>query len=435
MLSVHQHWDPLKTCIVGQCYPPEYFNYIENQKVRGVFHRIAEETEEDYQKLISVLEKFDVNVIRTDITDNPEDYMRPDGAMKSPPMVPRDYIAMVGDKFFMPGKNFGKNIDFENELKGILNASSLQARNMPDIHKDILQYVYDLTFPGRPVSTVTQVMLLKNLRGKDNYNVKQLLSQIDTEDLKNIIFQAHTNTIGKTSKYIHDDKTYPFKTLEKLLKDNGNEIIYDQYINTACMTRLGKDLIFGVGNILNKLNEENFQKKWERLFPDYNVKLINLPGHSDGSFCPVKPGLILSVKTADFYKDTFPGWEVVTIENQGNEAMRPWQKIKMKNYSRYWVPEAGEVFYDYVNEWMDDWVTYVEETIFDLNMLVIDEQNVICNNVNKKAFDAFERYGVTPHVVNFRHRYFWDGGLHCITSDIHREGEQKNYFPDRNLDQ
>ena len=75
---------------------------------------------------------------------------------------------------------------------------------------------------------------------------------------------------------------------------------------------------------------------------------------------------------------------------------------------------------------MDDWVGYVEETVFDVNMLVIDESNVIVNNYNKKAFDAFERYGITPHIINFRHRYFWDGGLHCMTSDISREGEQKS---------
>ena len=93
---------------------------------------------------------------------------------------------------------------------------------------------------------------------------------------------------------------------------------------------------------------------------------------------------------------------------------------------RYWVPDAGDDFYDYVNEWLDDWVTYVEETVFDINMLVIDEKNVIVNGFNKKAFDAFERHGITPHIVNFRHRYFWDGGLHCITSDLSREGEQKS---------
>tara|TARA_B100000945_G_scaffold243690_1_gene199914 strand:+ start:77 stop:1369 length:1293 start_codon:yes stop_codon:yes gene_type:complete len=426
MLSVHQHWDPLKVCAVGRCYPPEYFNYIQNSKVRGVFHRIAEETEEDYQKLISVLNKFDVKVIRTDITDNPEDYRRSDGTMMSPPMVPRDYTAMVGSKFFMPGKNFGKNIDIEWELKCIMNTSSLHMKNISDFHKDLLNYVYDLTFPGRPVSSSTQSMLLKTLRGMKAGAVGNILQAIDTEDLKNVIFQGHTNTIGKTSKYVHNDKTYPFKTLEKFVTDSGNEIVYDQYINSASMIRLGKDLYFALGNIISKMNEDNFMKKWKKLFPDYNIHPISTPGHSDGTMCPVKPGLILSLRDPEFYKESFPGWEVVTLEGESWHKVKPFMDRKVKTRGRYWVPDADDSFYDFVNEWMDDWVTYVEETVFDLNMLVIDENNVICNNVNEKAFDAFERHGITPHIVNFRHRYFWDGGLHCITSDISREGEQKS---------
>lgn len=430
MLSVHQHWDPLKVCAVGRCYPPEYFNYIQNSKVRGVFHRIAEETEEDYQKLISVLEKFDVKVIRTNISDNPADHMRFNGTMMPPPMVPRDYTAMIGNNFFLPGKNFGKNIDIELELKSLMSISSSNMRNVPDFHKELLQYVYDLTFPGRPVSSVTQAMLLKSLSGIKEGSVKTILQGIDTEDLKNVIFQGHTNTIGKTSKYVHDDKTYPFKTLEKFVKDNGNDIVYDQYINTASTTRVGKDLFFSLGNIINKINEDNFVKKWKKLFPNYNIHPVSIPGHGDGSFCPVKPGLIISLKDPEFYKDTFPGWEVVTLKGESWNKVKPFMKKKLKTRGRYWVQDAGDSFYDFVNEWMDDWVTYVEETVFDVNMLVIDEKNIICNNVNKKVFDAFERHGITPHIVNFRHRYFWDGGLHCITSDIHRDGERKDYFPD-----
>ena len=428
MISVHQHWDPLKVCAVGRCYPPEYFNYVQNLKVRGVFHRIAEETEEDYQKLISVLKKFGVKTIRTDISDNPEDHMRSNGSMSSPPMVPRDYTAMIGNKFFLPGKNFGKNIDFEFELKSLMSMSSSNMRNAPDFHKELLQYVYDLTFPGRPVSSVTQAMLLKSLKKMKLGEVKTILQGIDTEDLKNIIFQGYTNTIGKTSKYIHDDKTYPYKTLEKFVKDSGNEIVYDQYINTASTTRVGKDLFFSLGNIINKVNEDNFMKKWKKLFPDYNIHPLSIPGHTDGCFCPVKPGLILSLKGPEFYKDTFPGWEVVTLKGESWNKLRSFMNKKSKTRGRYWVPDAGDSFYDYVNEWMDDWVTYVEETVFDLNMLVIDEKNVIVNGHNKIAFDAFERYGVTPHVVNFRHRYFWDGGVHCITQDLYREGTMEDYI-------
>ena len=69
--------------------------------------------------------------------------------------------------------------------------------------------------------------------------------------------------------------------------------------------------------------------------------------------------------------------------------------------------------------------------MFDVNVLFINEQNVVVNNYNKEVFEAFDRHGITPHIINFRHRYFWDGGLHCITSDLNRVGEQKDYFPNR----
>ena len=424
MLSVHQHWDPLKVCVVGRCYPPHFFNYIQNLKTRDVFYRIAEETEEDFQKLISVLEKFDVKVIRTDISDNPEDYKRWDGSMKPPPMTPRDYTAMVGSKFFMPGENFGKNLDIKTELSDILNTSSLRMNSISDFGKELLKYVYDLTFPGRPVSPATQAMLLKSLSKKFG-KTKNLLDVIDIDDLKKVIFQGHTNTIGKVTKYEHDDNTYPFRTLEKFVKENGNEIVYDQYTNSASMIRIGKDLFFGVGNIINKLNEDKLMKKWKKLFPNYNYHTIDLPGHFDGHTMPIKPGLILSIKPPEFYKNLFPGWEVVTCSK---DTMMPWKKLKEKNKDRYWVPDAGDEFYDYVNEWMDDWVTYIKETIFDINLLVIDDKNIVCNTVQKKVFDVFERYDITPHVVNFRHRCFWDGGLHCMTSDINRVGVQQDFF-------
>ena len=73
----------------------------------------------------------------------------------------------------------------------------------------------------------------------------------------------------------------------------------------------------------------------------------------------------------------------------------------------------------------------MEETVFDVNMLIIDPKNVLVVNYNKALFECLERYGITAHVVPFRHRFFWDGGLHCVTSDLHREGQMKNYFLDQ----
>ena len=187
----------------------------------------------------------------------------------------------------------------------------------------------------------------------------------------------------------------------------------------------------GLSHIVWSLTEQFFSNK------NFNVLSIDLPGHADGSFCPVKPGLIVSLESPEYYRESFPGWEVVSLPGQSWSRVNPHLKNKERHKLRYWVPgeEENDAFHDYITEWMDDWVIYVEETVFDVNMLVIDEKNVICNNENEQVFEAFERHGITPHVINFRHRYFWDGGLHCITSDLHRDGTRQDYFPDREVDQ
>ena len=51
MYSVYQHWDKLKTCVVGKSYPPEFYSFIQNPKLRTLFEKIAAETEEDFIKL------------------------------------------------------------------------------------------------------------------------------------------------------------------------------------------------------------------------------------------------------------------------------------------------------------------------------------------------------------------------------------------------
>ena len=54
---------------------------------------------------------------------------------------------------------------------------------------------------------------------------------------------------------------------------------------------------------------------------------------------------------------------------------------------------------------------------------------------NKKILEAaiknpvqyiFKKHNIEPIIVPLRHRYFWDGGLHCSSCDIHRIGDQQS---------
>ena len=97
-LSVYQHWDPLNLCIVGQTYPPEYYQWITKPHVRKLFEKIAVETEEDYQLLISKLQEFGVKIVRPQVPTF-EDILI-GGRYMPPPMTPRDHMIMIGDVFY-----------------------------------------------------------------------------------------------------------------------------------------------------------------------------------------------------------------------------------------------------------------------------------------------------------------------------------------------
>ena len=429
MTSVYQCFDPLKVCIVGRSYPPEFYSGIENVKVRSAMERVAIETEEDYQKLISKLEEFNVEVLRLDVSDNIDDYKDHRGMMTAaPPMCPRDFSAMVGDTFYMPSENYGENFDVENLYLGMLNRQTKPNKVQEKREGVLAQYLEDLIQPGRPLS---QEAALKSFRRK--FDAVQcpwtFLQGIDREELEKVIIASETNTIGSNNKFPSNKRVYAWNSVREWLEKNNVPIVYDQYISSANCWRLGKDLFFNYVNIITKLNEESFQKKWRKLFPDYRVHGVDVPGHGDGSMHPVKEGLILAIGKEKFYKDFYPDWEVVKVQS-GWGQVKPFLKMKEKNRGRWWIKgeEENQDLIDYIDTWLDHWVTYVEETVFDVNVLPIDEQNCIVNGYNKNVFDAFDRHGITPHVINFRHRYFWDGGLHCITSDIHREGNMKTFW-------
>ena len=94
--SVYQHWDPLKVCIVGKSYPPEFYSWIKVPRVRSLFEKIAQETEEDFQKLIKKLQSFGVEVLRPDLPT--QTFLN--GKYVQPPMTPRDYMTMIGQTFY-----------------------------------------------------------------------------------------------------------------------------------------------------------------------------------------------------------------------------------------------------------------------------------------------------------------------------------------------
>jgi len=385
MYSVYQHWDPLKFCIVGRTYQPEFYSWIEHSQTRAIFEKLAEETEEDYQKLIRLLEnKFGVQTVRPQFPDDIND-LYIDGKWLQPPTAPRDYFIMIGDKFWIPEVPNGSHA-----------WSVFYRQNKQPYWPD---YV----------------------RPEDFYKTwPQFADEIHSK-FKNFQKFDQNHLDAKLSLYTHifDD-----------IKAQGNEIVYTDldFINGCFVSRIGHFLMFATQTFHD--DKKSLLDKVNQYFPNTHNRIVNAGGHGDAVYCPVTPGLIISLNDIPTYKDTFPDWEVVYLPDSNYAHMRDFEFSMKRNKGRWFFPgfEKDLHMVEMVDHYFDEWVGEVHETVFDVNMLVVDEKNVIVSAHNDRVEEACARYGVEVHISPFRHKYFWDAGMHCITNDLNRIGSSGSFL-------
>ena len=400
MFSSHSGFQRLKVCAVGASYPPEFYSWITNPRLRSLFEKIAIETEEDYQSLIETLDKFGVSVVRARVPTNVKDYgidfnkgQRIPGPIS---MVPRDELCMIGDKLYV--FNLGDRL-IAKQTTGLMSEYDIKSRSKM-LGQDYLH---------RELSANTMLAMTRKITGNHDYALVQEPHRMAVNG-----FNCFAPIIKHVSRAGNDIMTKAQIPVLDRLYPNG-------------VIRLGNDLYFGMDD---GMIDQQALSPLKDHFSDHRVKFIKSDGHLDGVICPAKPGLLLSVADVADHAVNFPGWEIVYLENQSWDKVDDWRKLKQLNAGKWWIPgyEQDEDLISLVETWMRDWVGYVEETVFDVNALVIDEKNVLVCSYNKQAFDAFERHGMTAHIVPWRHRYFWDGGLHCITLDLDRAGSKQDYF-------
>jgi len=361
MYSVYNHWDTLKNCIVGRTYPPEFYSWIKDTKTRTRFEKLSEETEEDYQNLISVLEtKFGVDVVRPEF---PEDLneLFVDGKWVQPPTAPRDYFITIQDKFWIP------SVPNEHHAKWLFNRKNGHLQ-------------------GKAYNTAWEEFKIKDQRHLDY----------------------------KLNFYLH---------IFDEIKNSGTEIIKTEldFINGCFVSRLGDKLYFATQSSHD--NHDELLSTVNDLFPNTQNKIVDAQGHGDAVYCPVTEGLIISINDIPTYKDTFPDWEVVYLPDS-NFAYNDKFKVAMtKNKGKWFVPgfEKDNNMVEMVDHYFDEWVGQASETVFQVNILIVDPKNIIVSAHNDKVEEACARHGINVHIVPFRHKYFWDAGTHCITNDLNRE--------------
>ena len=304
--SVNQPWDPLKVCVVGRSYSPEFYSFISNPRLRSLFERIATETEEDFQHLISTLKKFNVEIVRPNVpVVQIDQYITKNKRIPGPiSMNPRDQMIMIGNKFFVYPydgisiKVSGKSIGLTNWTHQTYNL--LKGENWPQ-----------------------EFTLYENLPIWIQDECKTLLN-FDFVDGEN-----HDEISNKAGQFPW------WSPVTDMVENANNEIVHSKVhdilnqIPSNGITRIGKDLYFGM-NKGDSVNYAELKTLSENFFKDYRCHFVTTGGHIDGCFTPIKPGLIVSIKDISTYADTFPGWEVVYLEGESWTKVEPFLHLKEK---------------------------------------------------------------------------------------------------------
>ena len=201
--------------------------------------------------------------------------------------------------------------------------------------------------------------------------------------------------------------------------------------SASCIVRVGQDVFFDNSDYLRP-----DQTRWivdNVLGPEYRIHEAVTDGHGDAVFAILKPGVILSSKhdqNLNFERD-FPGWEVCKVWDSSIWAAIEVGKFKAESTPGAWYVTGqtpSEQFINFVDTYLSKWTGFVAETVFDVNCLVLDEENVIFSAYNKDVFDFCKRHRINPIISELRHSYFWDGGISCCTQDLSRRGGLESYL-------
>ena len=241
-------------------------------------------------------------------------------------------------------------------------------------------------------------------------------------------------TLGQTLYSLHNPlKRDPWQSVmdEYIAQGFDVQAPKDQPINCLrppSMVRIGRDIY------IDKVTHEHVWgfvcEAMTELAKDYRVNICDTDGHSDGIFCPVAPGLLVNSHYKGDYSQSFPSWELYPIKNQISH-------LNVHGNAAYaWTLNDPDInnnraFAQHVSKAASDWVGNYRETVFEVNMLVLDEHNVIAMKDDPDLRAYLETKDITMHFFDFRTRGFWDGGWHCLTLDINRADTKEDLFPER----
>jgi hypothetical protein len=373
-------FQPLKTVMVGDVYDQSFFDGIKNDTIREGLKEIVGGTKEDIQYFKKVVKEKGIEVIQLTTDDlnykkNINDYINEEGMIGKdtqlsrdgfrngipvPPLAIRDDVIVMGNNLLVTDPN---------------PYATSQAMTH---YKEMFGDQVDNTIADNNIEFKRSVRNIRSWANRNNLS-------IEDADIKRLQSE---------------------KPLNGFCAPN--------------LTRIGKKILVDVWQA-PYLIEEFMEKK----YPKHDYQRLFIGGHNDSVFSVLKPGVVIAASWLEPYADIFKGWDIIWFDEPDWARIAGHQMdMKRDNSGCYWYPDKQDnpQLESFIDEWLSTWHGHSSETIFDVNVLMLDENTCVVNSDSPKLLSELEKRKIEPVVIPLRNRFFWDGGWHCNTLDIYREG-------------
>jgi hypothetical protein len=384
----------LRTIVLGSFYTPAHFNFIKDVTIRDPLQRVAFEINQDLDCFQQILESYDITVLRPEIMSvkNFKDFFDSTGYFPSPPLQPRNHHAVLGDQCYQ----------FSAEDTGHISRC-LQLYN---------DDIKDLTTLNNEFFTHSMNTHASNYNiGEDTWYRKEKYIGLAGPDWPN--FVDYVNGDRSTIPAIQEE----LEQFESSLRYETKEI---NPVEGPNFMPLGNRLVIDC-------NEYCDYVSWSREhIPGFEFydNINTTAGHTDGCFVILGKNTIVGIDPLIDYQTHFPEYSLVRVPPKNYlDVLQQYQSSK-HNKMRAWFIEGedhNQLLQEYIDKYFDQYTGFSPETVFDVNVLALDQTNVCITSEAIEVIKSLEQRGINCIHIPWRHRWFVDCGLHCLTLDLHRD--------------
>lgn len=383
----------LRTIVLGSFFGPEYFEFIDEASIRKPLQRVAVEINQDLEYFQQLLESHGVQVLRPQLVSVAEfkEFFDLHKHFMTPPLQPRNNHAVLGDQCYR----------FTKDYSSTAQCLELYNSNIVDLTQSNSEFFTDSL--AKSICNYAPIT--------DTWYRKQKYQELAGPDWPSF------------ENYIKGDRS-TIPAIQQELEEFGSELKYE---NKELNTAEGPNFMVLGNRLVVDCNEYCDYASWSKQhIPGFEVydTINTTASHTDGCFVIVGKNTIVGIDPLIDYQKHFPGYTVVKIPPKNyQDVLHEYQHSHSHNMKAWFIDgeSHNHLLQEYIDKYFEKYTGFSPETVFDVNVLALDKNNVFVTSEVSEVIDPLAQQEINCIYVPWRHRWFVDCGLHCLTLDLHRD--------------